>query len=350
MNTVIKQNNDQNQLKDYIGFRIDNFLNDKKARSENTYVNYKIDIEQFFEFLFKRHYSFLTVQDVENITSDDLVAYRVALKSEGKVNSTLNRKIASVRKLFGYLESTYPKIRKAIFNVVEKMKENDSSAYGVLTWNEGTDMVELAKSYKDGEKLSLLIEMAITTCYRLGVLLELTLDQIHIENKNGQDYHVIKMIDKGEKHDKPISPKMYKRLEALATSKNEPIFPFSVHTVGRRFQELVKEMKLDERRNIKFHSLKKCGINFVFDSTGDIMLAQQQGNHKNANTTMKSYLEHKTDYSKMPSYNIDMEVDLKPLEQLTKEELLELITNSTTGTQLELLRKLKEIQPIIGNN
>lgn len=342
MNTAIKQNNDQNQLKDYIGNRIDTFLDDKKARSENTYTNYKIDIEQFFYFLFKRHYSFLTVQDIENITSDDVVSYRVQLKQEGKVNSTVNRKIASIRKLFGYLEATYPKIRKAIFNVVEKMKENDTSAYGVLTWDEGTQMVRLAKTKKDGDKLSLMIELAIITCYRLNVLLELNLNNIHIENKGGQDYHVIKVVDKGEKHNKPISPKMYERLLEIATDNNEPLFPFSVHTIGRRFKDLVEEMELDQRRNIKFHSLKKCGINFVFDSTGDIMMAQKQGNHKSANTTMKSYLEHKTDYSKMPSYTMDMEIDLKPLEQLSKEELLDLISKATTGTQLELLRKINQ--------
>jgi integrase len=350
MNTALVKNSDQNQLKDYIGTRIDNFLADKKARSENTYINYKIDIEQFFYFLFKRHYSFLTVQDLENITSDDLVTYRVALKGEGKVNSTLNRKIASVRKLFGFLEATYPNIRKAIFNVVEKMKENDTSSYGVLTWEEGTNMVKLAKTKKNGDKLSLMIELAIITCYRLNVLLELTLDQIHIDNKGGQDYHVIKVIDKGEKHEKPISPKMFERLTEIATSNNEPLFPFTVHTIGRRFKQLVEEMQLDQRRNIKFHSLKKCGVNFVFDSTGDIMMAQKQGNHKSANTTMKSYLEHKTDYSQMPSYTMDMEIDLQSLEELSKEELLQLITNSTTGTQLELLRKLKDMQPITGSN
>lgn len=343
MNTAINQKNDQNLLKDYIGHRIDTFLDDKKARSENTYINYKIDVEQFFNFLFKRHYTFLTVQDLENITSDDIVTYRVALKREGKANSTVNRKISSVRKLFGYLEATYPKIRKAIFNVVEKMKETDTSAYGVLTWEEGTNMVKLAKEKKDGEQLSLLIELAIVTCYRLSALLELTLDHIHIENKGGQDYHVIKTIDKGEEHNKPISQKMFERLSSLVTTNDQSFFSFSVHTVGRRFQELVKEMQLDQRRNIKFHSLKKCGINFVFDSTGDIMLAQKQGNHKSPSTTMKSYLEHQTDYSKMPSYTMDMEVDLSPLQELTKDQLLELITNATTGTQFELLRKLNTL-------
>jgi integrase len=340
MNTAFKQTNDQNQLKEYIGTRIDNFLNEKKGRSLNTYTNYKIDINQFFQFTFKREYKYLTVQELENVTSDDVTAYRIALNEEGKANTTINRKIASVRKLFGYLEATYPKIRKAIFNVIDKMKENEASSYGVLTWEEGTEMINLAKTYKDGEKLSLLIETAIITCYRLDALLRLTVDNIHTETKDGVDYRVIKMIDKGEKHIKPINDNLYNRLVAIAEDNQTPFFDFTIHTIGRRIKALVEEMGIDSRRNIKFHSLKKCGINFVFDSTGDIMLAQQQGNHKDAKTTMKSYLQHKTDYSKMPSYTMGTEIDLSPLEDLTKEQLLELIANATSGTQLELLRKL----------
>jgi integrase len=343
MTTTFAHKDLGNNLKDYIGFRIDNFLNDKKARSENTFKNYKIDIEQFFQFIFDRHYSYISVEEVESITSDEIIEYRLKLQEEGKANATINRKITSVRKLFGYLESTNPKIRKAIFGIVEKMKENDTESYGVLSWEESQEMLKLAKTYKDGEKLSMLIELAVKTCYRLRVLLDLTLDHIHLEEKGGQAFHVIKMIDKGEKHNKPISKEVYNRLVALSSNPNEPIFNFSPHTVGRRLNDLVTEMKLDLRRNIKFHSLKKCGINFVFDSTGDIMLAQQQGNHKSASTTMKSYLEHQTDYSKMPSYTMGESIDLAPLEELSKEQLLELIKGATSGTQLELLRRKETI-------
>jgi integrase len=343
MNTAFAHKNTENQIKDFIGFRIDNFLNDKKARSENTYKNYKIDIEQFFNFIFNRHYKYLTAQDIESITPDEIVEYRLKLQEEGKANATINRKTTSIRKLFSYLEATNPNIRKAIFGIVEKMKENDTESYGVLTWEEAQTMMELIKKYKDGDKLSLLFELAVKTCYRLRVLLDLTLNDIHVEEKNGQKFHVIKMIDKGEKHIKPISEGVYNRLVAMATNKTESIFDFSPSTVGRRFQMVVEEMELDARRNIKFHSLKKCGINFVFDSTGDIMLAQQQGNHKSASTTMKSYLEHKNDYSKMPSYTMGESIDLEPLNELSKEQLIELIKNATSGTQLELLRKAKEL-------
>jgi integrase len=340
MTTAFAHKNTENQLKDYIGYRIDNFLNDKKARSENTFKNYKIDVEQFFHYLFGRHYSYITAKEVESITSDEIIEYRLKLQEEGKANATINRKITSVRKLFSYLEATNPNIRKAIFGVIDKMKENDTVSYGVLTWEEAVEMVSLAKTYKEGEKLSLLIELAVKTCYRLRALLEITLDHIHIEEKNGQKYHVIKIVEKGEKHIKPISENVYNRLEEIAVDRKQPIFDFSPHTIGRRFQSLTEQMKLDQRRNLKFHSLKKCGINFVFDSTGDIMLAQQQGNHKSATTTMKSYLEHKTDYSKMPSYTMGESIDLSLLEDLSKEELLELIKSATSGTQLELLRML----------
>lgn len=344
MTTAFAHKNTENQLKDYIGYRIDNFLNDKKARSENTYVSYKTDIDQFFKFIFGREYTYITNEEMETISSDEIMEYKLILQEQGKSNSTINRKIASVRKLYGYLEASNPKIRKAIFNVIEKSKENDTSSYGVLTWEEAVTMMELAKDQKDGDKISLLIELAVKTCYRLRVLLDMTLDHIHLEEKNGQTYHVIKMIDKGEKHEKPISENVYNRLVEMVSSTKERFFNFTPMTIGRRFQALVDEMQLDTRRNIKFHSLKKCGINFVFDSTGDIMLAQQQGNHKSAATTMKSYLEHKKDYSKMPSYTMGESIDLTLLEEMSKEQLIDLIKSATSGTQLELLRKAFDIQ------
>lgn len=342
MTTTTARKNNENNLKDYIGYRIDNFLKDKKARSENTYTSYKIDIEQFFQFIFRRDYSFITNQEMEKLTADDILEYKIALQETGKANTTINRKITSVRKLFGYLEATNPNIRRAIFNVIQKEKENETASYGVLTWEEAQEMMQLAKKQKDGDNISMLIEVAVKTCYRLRVLLDLTLDHIHTEQKNGQEYHVIKMIDKGEKHEKPISDDVYNRLVASVSSKNERIFNYTPMTIGRRFQLIVDEMKLDVRRNIKFHSLKKCGVSFVFQSTGDIMLAQQQGNHKNPATTMKSYLEHKKDYSQMPSYTMGESIDLSPLAELSKEELLELIQKTTSGTQLELLRKINE--------
>jgi integrase len=332
------KNKVENIKQDLIGKAVENFLQDKRSRSENTYKNYKIDINQFFNYLFNKEYQFIAFDELENIISDDIIEYRNALVEAGKANTTINRKITSVRKLFGYLEASNPNVRRAIFNVAEKLKENDRNGYGVLTWEEASTMIELAKELKDGDRLSLMIELAVKTCYRLRALIELTPSHIYQEEQNGQVYHVIKIIDKGEKHEKPISDDMYNRLMELVKEPNEHFFPYSVHTVGRRFQSLVTDMNLDERRNITFHSLKKCGINFVFDSTGNIMLAQKQGNHKSASTTMESYLKHQTDYSKMPSYTMGDRIDLQPLESLTKEELIELIQKSSSGAQLELLR------------
>jgi site-specific recombinase XerD len=339
-NLGTKSKGNGTDLKNYIGQKVDNFLNDKKARSVNTYKNYKIDIEQFFQFFFDKEYKFVTMEELESLTADDMIKYRNKLIESGKVHSTVNRKIVSVKKLFTYMEATNKQIRSAIFNVVEKLKENDTKSYGVLTWEEGQEMMQRALRLKDGDRFSLLIEVAIKTCYRLDALLELTPNHIHLVSQKGQEFHVIRIIDKGEKHEKSISESLYNKMMQFVSSQDEKFFTWSKHTVGRRFQSLVEEMKLDVRRNIKFHSLKKCGINFVFDSTGNVMLAQKQGNHKSPTTTMKSYLEHNVDYAKMPSYTMGDKIDLEPLNELTKEQLMELIGQAGSGTQLELLRLL----------
>jgi len=43
----------------------------------------------------------------------------------------------------------------------------------------------------------------------------------------------------------------------------------------------------------------------------------------------------------MPSLLIGQKIDTAPLEELSKEELLELITSSSRAIQFELLNKLK---------
>jgi integrase len=324
--------------KDYVYSKIEKFLNDKKANSINTYRNYKVDVKDFCLTVFNKEVEYVTNFDFENTTIDDIIEYRALMHDEGKSNTTINRRINTVKTLFCYLEAGNSNIRSSIFNVVKKLKEHHNG-YGVLTWEEATEMFRLAKETKNGERLSILFELGVKTCMRLNALLTLTSDNIIQREQHGNKIWVVETIDKGEKHIKPISDDLYNRLNSIYDG--ERYFNFYPHLIGKHIKQLSDQMGLDPRRNIRFHSLKKCGINFVYDATGDIMAAQLQGNHKSPVTTMKSYMEHKKDLSQMASYTMGEAIDLSKLEELTKEELLEAISKMSSGSQLELLRKIK---------
>lgn len=335
--TATKLNNNEAEVHElrYASKKIENFLNDK---STNTAINYRIDINQFTQFFFKKDLEYVLEDELEKIEADDVITYRNWLR-EKYANATVNRRINSMKSLFGYLEASNPLIRKAIFNVAKSLMENPNS-YGSLTWEEVQEMIERANKFPNGHEFSVLIEVAVKTCIRLSALLNLKWEQIYDKNQKGENIKVIEVIDKGQPHLKPISEKLFERISTL--KGNEKVFKhFHPHKVGDYLEIICKEMNIDEHRNITFHSFKKAGINYVFDTTGDIMLAQQQGNHKSSATTMKSYLQHKEDLKDIPSYTMGEEISMDDLNDLNKEQLLQAILKLKSSSKLELLRIVK---------
>ena len=330
-------NNEQVHQLNYLQGKIENFLKDK---SINTANNYRVDINQFTQYFFGKNLEYVLAEDFEKIEADDIIGYRNTLKESGLANSSINRKINSMKSLFGYLEASNTKIRKAIFNVAKSLMENPKS-WGVLSWEEVLEMIKLSKTLSNGEEFGILIEVAVKTCIRLSALLNLKWEQIYDKVQNGEKIKVIEVIDKGQPHLKPISAKLWSRIETLKGS--DYVFAnFHAHKVGTHLDTLCQWMNIEENRNISFHSFKKAGINYVFDTTNDIMLAQQQANHKSSATTMKSYLEHKTDLREIPSYTMGEEISLDTLNDLSKEELLSVIGQLKSSSKLELLRIVKE--------
>lgn len=327
----------------YIGGDYDSFLADKKAGSESTFKAYRSDLNQFFQLVYGKEPHHVTVEDMAETTGNQVMEFRNALREKYSSNSTINRKINAIRSFFNYMETDYKDIRSSIFNKTKKLKENNKRGWGVLTYEEVVDMAKLSKNKDNGYELSMLVEVAFKTCIRLGALLDMTWGNIHQREQHGKKIWVIDVIDKEEKHVKAIADNVYERLLELkeGDSFDEKVFKnFHAHKVGKMINELCEEMEIDPRRNIRFHSLKKAGINFVYDSTGDIMMAQKQGNHKDPSTTIKSYMEHKEDLTAMPSYTMGDTIDLSALKELTKDELIELIAKSSATVQLELLRRV----------
>ena len=79
---------------------IDEFLNylaNEKRFSAHTVVAYKKDIEQFFN-------SIESDFNLDSITHKDIRSYLVQMVDEGKENSTINRKLSSLKTFFKFLK------------------------------------------------------------------------------------------------------------------------------------------------------------------------------------------------------------------------------------------------------
>lgn len=79
--------------------KFESFLRDEKKMSENTVQAYIRDVRHFSEFVAGRG-----VEDVTEASNAEVVAYLMNLKTAGRSRSTVNRKLASIRTFFDYMQ------------------------------------------------------------------------------------------------------------------------------------------------------------------------------------------------------------------------------------------------------
>lgn len=328
----------------YINREYNSFLDDKKANSISTFKNYRGDIVQFFKHMFGKEPQHVTVEDMEETTGNDIVEYRNALRDKYDKSTTVNRKMNAIRSFYKYMETDHKEIRSAIFNKTKKIKENDKKGWGSLTPDEVEGMIEAVKELKDGHELSVLIEVAFITAIRLDALLTATYqNNVFLRHEDGQDIWVIDVIDKEERHIKAISDELKEGLDSLGRFDNQRIFEnLYDRKVGNAIRYAVEKLDIDPRRNIRFHSLKKASINYVLATTGDIKQAQLQGNHKSSRTTLDSYVSENKKLCSQPSRTMGAKIDTDPIHQLSHEELLAVIENSSSNLKLELMRNISK--------
>lgn len=330
----------QNKESKTVFNRIMNFLLDKN--SELTRTAYEEDIRDFFKSVIHKEVEELSVEDLSSFDEDDVVAYKNAMKIAYSAG-TINRKLSAMRSLYRKLSASR-ELRESgvdsnVFNV-ENVK-GEVNGYGSLTWEETKEMIERVKSYTHGDEKSLIIEFAAKTGFRIESILSITRDNFHYDDKN--DIWIVKIIGKHHKEDKkPIKPEFHDRIMANYNIEKESVFSLTGKTMRLTIRKLCEEMNIDSKRNITFHSLKKMGVNYILGHTGDIKAAQRYANHSNAATTLNAYAEMNEDLSEMPSLRMGEETDISILKNLSKRELLKLISESNETVKQRLVTDAKK--------
>lgn len=324
--------------------RIINFLKDKEVKSHLTSGAYEDDIRSFFRFVLNKNIEDLSNNDLINFDIDDITSFRNIMLQQYSA-STVNRKISSMRSLYHRL-SAIKELRdigvdESIFNV--DRAEGEVNGYGSLTWDEAKEMIDRSKNHPNGIQKSLIVEIAARTGFRIESILSITWNDFYYDNKN--EIWIIEIIGKRSKVDKkPIKSEFYSRILELKhdfNNENDKIFSLTSKTMRETIKKLCAEMKIDPRRNITFHSLKKMGVNYILETTGDVKAAQRYANHSNAATTLNAYAQFNEHLEEMPSLRMGEDVDISELALLSKEDLLSLIANSGETVKLRLIKDAK---------
>jgi hypothetical protein len=123
-----------------------------------------------------------------------------------------------------------------------------------------------------------------------------------------------------------------------ANTKGDKIFAITPLTVSRMMNYIRENMDFGHRR-IVFHSFKKASINEVnLISGGDLKAIQAHGDHTDVKTTLNSYLEDKK-MEDLIAVDINTRVPLEKLQDMSKEELVQLIMSADRSTQIKLMKK-----------
>lgn len=317
----------------------------KGQRSSNTADAYRTDIRQFFNFVFEKEIEYVTIEDVKSLTSLEAMKFHNHLKDKNLKNASIKRKVESVGSFLDALKVDHQTINNNIFDNLKIDKvELDRNGYGNLEWDEAFLFIEYAYiEQMAGNQMSMLLKLACISSIRLEALLSLTWEDFRVKNEKGVFVNYIDMVDKGSRHETPISDRLYNELRVMLGTEGK-LFPnLYKHKVGKLIQEIVTYFEIDPKRNIKFHSFKKCGVNRVLEKTGDLTKAQVQGKHKSIVTTQNNYIALSDDLTLKPSYTLDQDVNvLDVVKGLSHEELMRAIVQLSNSAQYELVRIIEK--------
>lgn len=313
------------------------YFNRLSQESENTVLTYKKAVEDFFLTTRNKKLVELTESDL-NYTMSEVESYQTELRKKYKA-STVNTKMSAIKKTMDKLEGYGLSVNSKAFDV-ERYTEHDSLSYDAMTTDEVLKAIQLVKTTRKGMEKALFLKVAFATAFRKESIQNLKWSDIQYE----KDYWTIKTLGKGNKWDKKkISNTLYSDLMKFKQTVDygEKIFKLSRNTIDG-MMKLIKENIDFGDRYIVFHSIKKSSIEEVGLLTNyNLKAMQAQGNHSNVTTTLNSYLSAKK-IDEMVAVDPTEKIDLSKFEELTKEQLIDLIKKSDRIMQIKLLQMMED--------
>jgi integrase len=340
---VVKLQTENNVVHHYIEM----FLKRMSLESKKTEVAYRRAIRDFFLITKNKEITHLTIEDIQ-VTLSDFDYYTATMRDsdEGYANGTINQRNQAVIALLRYLHATKINKQPLVEDIsyieakqVKRLKDNPEE-HGICSVEEVWQIANwiLENEVKKKQIKYYLVLFALDTCIRKSALLEMKWTDFRVE----EDGVLVKVVDKGNKEKRTkISKDFYEKLLSIK-GEGKKVFDIDNRSITRMWSRMKEDpqMSFMIERNIVFHSIRKSGVSFRFRVTGgDIMEAKRAANHSNLNTTQR-YVNTE-DYGIIGAVSGNTENDLKLIDEVSHEELLDTIKGMNKDFQLILAMKLK---------
>ena len=316
-------------------------MSDYKKNSLNTYTNYMSHYKEFFNIVFGKGIEWISKNDIENLTYKSILKYRDELSNKNN-NKTINIKTSSISSLISELIKLGYNIDKSIVDVKPLPIENNS--YGSLTEDEMNDLFDYCIKLPSNQKplvKRLFFETAYITAIRVGALLKMTWDDIHVRDVSGNTLYIIEVKDKGKITQTPIPERLYNDLKLIKNNKDNRVFLMTRKTLSNTLNNFCKKYNIDESRNIVLHSIKKASIDKVYNETKDVNITARHGHHNSLEMVYKVYQGKNEGLLERPSINLFDIKDELNYNEFSKEELIMAINKLSISSKNELNNILK---------
>jgi len=336
------------------------YLQNKKKDSIGTYKNYKRYFSEFFMYTCNKELNKLTWDDIFNIRFDQAQDFHSNEKD--KNIDTAQQKMFVIKKLWKNLFLTNKSInpnRKLDLDIMEFEKISkeklNKTHYATLNSKEMDLLFEHALTYK---RKPLTRKMFFEFLYIVGCRESVAkgrngkgvkwTDIRRKEDSNaGIKVWVVGLEDKGFKDkgktvEKSISDSFYNKLLQLKEeSSSEYVFDLNINTFLDTFNDFREKynLKTKDGRKVCIHSIKRASGILTQETFNDINITRLQLQHSSSDMTM-TYIED-AQYTKQASYMLGKDIDLNAFDDLSKEELLDLIKNGGRSVQIKFLDEME---------
>ena len=260
------------------------YLQNIKKYSDNTIINYEIDIDRYINYLK------LNKIDIFKIEYKDVLDYISYLKKNHK-STSINRSISSIRTYYNYLiKNNYTNSNP--FKIINGMKK-EKKLPEYFKYNE---YVELVNSIDINSNLGIrnkcIFEVLLCTGCRCNELVNIKLDDINLNEKE------IKVLGKGNKERivylgsyaiESIEKYLSIRNEILGKKDNNYLF---INHLGnklttRGIRDIIDKILLKSSNNMKItpHTFRHSFATMLLNEGCDLKSVQELLGHVSLSTT-----------------------------------------------------------------
>lgn len=258
------------------------YIKDEKNYSDLTIKSYNDDLMEFYSFVNK---------DLDKVTKEDIKLYLSLLFLKEDKNSTVSRKISTLKSFYNYMiNKEYVSVNPSV-NIKYPKKEKKLPNF--IQYNELGEILKVSKEGEFGDRNNLIIELMYASGVRVSELVNIKLSDIDFSRKQirimGKGSYE-RFVFYGEYASNALENYINGLRKVLLRGKgseylilNKDGNKITTRGIAKIIDNIIKLAAI--KTKVSPHTLRHTFATHLLDSGCDLRSVQELMGHKNINST-----------------------------------------------------------------